>query len=82
MIAEYNAAQALWMRQRDDVLPLVRKRASLMAAQYRAGQTQLPELLDARRTVLDSELAVYQAEKEMARTWAAIHWLIPQELAQ
>lgn len=82
LIAEYNAAQALWMRQRDDVLPLVRKRASLMAAQYRAGQTQLPELLDARRTVLDSELAVYQAEKEMARTWAAIHWLIPQELAQ
>ena len=82
LIAQYNAAQALWMRQKEEVLPLVRKRASLMAAQYRSGQSQLPELLEARRTVLDSELSVLQAEKEMARSWAAIHWLIPQELVQ
>lgn len=82
LIAQYTAAQTLWSRQRDDVLPLVRKRASLMAAQYRAGQSPLADLLESRRAVLDSELATYQAEKEMARTWAAIHWLIPQELAQ
>lgn len=82
LIAQYNAAQALWMRQKEEVLPLVRKRASLMAAQYRSGQSQLPELLEARRTVLDGELSVLQAEKEMARSWAAIHWLIPQELVQ
>jgi len=25
---------------------------------------------------------VNQAEREMARTWAAVNWLIPQELAQ
>ncbi|XTZ37310.1 TolC family protein [Salmonella enterica] len=80
LIAQYNAAQTLWMRQRDEVLPLMRDRVDLMAAQYRAGQSQLPELLEARRNVLDSELAVNQAEKEMARTWAAIRWLIPQEL--
>lgn len=82
LIAQYNAAQALWSRQKDEVLPLVRQRASLMAAQYRSGQSQLPELLEARRTVLDSELSVIQAEKEMARSWAAIQWLIPQELVQ
>ncbi len=82
LIAQYNAAQALWTRQKDEVLPLVHQRASLMAAQYRSGQSQLPELLEARRTMLDSELAFVAAEKEMARSWAAIQWLIPQELVQ
>ncbi|MGY6030458.1 Heavy metal RND transporter [Phytobacter sp. AG2a] len=82
LIAQYHAAQALWMRQKEDVLPLVHKRALLMAAQYRSGQSQLSELLEAHRTVLDSELATIEAEKEMARSWAAIQWLIPQELGQ
>lgn len=80
LIAEYNAAQTLWLRQRDEVLPLVRSRATLLAAQYRSGQSDLSMLLEARRDVLDSELAVNQAEKEMAQKWAAIRWLIPQEL--
>ncbi|SEK65848.1 Outer membrane protein TolC [Kosakonia sacchari] len=80
LIAEYNAAQTLWMRQRDEVLPMVRQRATLLAAQYRSGQSDLSALLEARRNVLDSELAVNQAEKEMAQKWAAIRWLIPQEL--
>ncbi|WP_312691407.1 TolC family protein [Kosakonia sp.] len=80
LIAEYHAAQTLWTRQRDEVLPLLRQRASLLASQYRAGQSGLPELLEARRNVLDGELAANQAEKAMARTWAAIRWLIPQEL--
>lgn len=82
LIANYRAAQALWQRQREEVTPLVRQRAMLLADQYRAGQTQLPELLEARRAVLDSELSTLQAEKELARAWAAIQWLIPQELAQ
>ncbi len=80
LIAEYNAAQTLWMRQRGEVLPLVRQRATLLAAQYRSGQSDLSALLEARRNVLDSELAANQAEKAMAQKWAAIRWLIPQEL--
>lgn len=80
LIAEYNAAQTLWMRQRDEVLPLVRQHATLLAAQYRSGQSDLSALLEARRNVLDSELAANQAEKAMAQKWAAIRWLIPQEL--
>ena len=55
---------------------------AVLTAQYRSGQSALPALLEARRGVLDTELAVNQAEREMARTWAAVNWLIPQELAQ
>ena len=82
LIANYRAAQIRWSRQLHDVVPLLRQRLTLLAAQYRAGQSDLSALLEARRSVLDSELAATQAEKEMARTWAAIHWLIPEELAQ
>lgn len=82
LVAQYQAAQALWQRQRDDVLPLQRQRLNVMTAQYRSGQSDLPALLEARRSVLDTELAVNQAEREMARTWSAVNWLIPQELAQ
>jgi outer membrane protein TolC len=72
----------LWQRQRDDVLPLQRQRLDVLTAQYRSGQSELPALLEARRGVLDTELAVNQAERDMARAWAAVNWLIPQELAQ
>lgn len=82
LVAQYRAAQTLWQRQRDDVLPLQRQRLDVLTAQYRSGQSELPALLEARRGVLDTELAVNQAERDMARAWAAVNWLIPQELAQ
>ena len=82
LVAQYQAAQTVWQRQRDEVLPLQRQRLAVLTAQYRSGQSALPALLEARRGVLDTELAANQAEREMARTWAAVNWLIPQELAQ
>ncbi|MNY38221.1 hypothetical protein D3C86_1728320 [compost metagenome] len=82
LVAQYQAAQTLWLRQRDDILPLQSARLNVLAAQYRSGQSELSALLEARRSVLDTELAVNQAEREMARTWAAIQWLIPQEITQ
>lgn len=82
LVAQYQAAQTLWQRQRDDLLPLQHQRLAVLAAQYRSGQSELPALLEARRSVLDTELAANQAEREMARTWAAIQWLIPQDTTQ
>ena len=82
LVAQYQASQVLWQRQREDILPLQRKRLDVLTAQYRSGQSDLPTLLEARRGVLDTELAASQAEREMARNWAAIQWLIPQEIAQ
>ncbi len=81
LVAEYQAAQTLWLRQRDDILPLQRQRLSLLEAQYRSGQSSLGELLDARRTLLDSGLTASNAEKAVARAWAAIRYLTPQENA-
>lgn len=81
LIAEYQAAQAIWLRQRDDVLPLQRQRVALLNAQYRAGQSDLSALLAARRDLLTTSLNTLNAEKTVARNWAAIRYLIPQETA-
>ena len=81
LLAEYQAAQTLWQRQRDETLPLQKQRLSLVTAQYRSGQSGLPELLEARRSVLETEMTLNELEREMARRWAAIRWLIPQEIA-
>lgn len=79
LIAQYQAAQTLWLRQQDEILPLQRQRLSLVEAQYRSGQSTLSDLLNARRTLLDTELTTHSAEKNVAETWAAIRYLTPQE---
>lgn len=81
LVAEYQAAQTLWLRQRDEVLPLQQQRVRLLNAQYRSGQSDLAALLAARRDLLDTTFATSEAEKTVARNWAAIRYLIPQETA-
>jgi len=79
LVAQYQAAQTLWQRQQQEILPLQRQRLSLIEAQYRAGQSTLSDLLNARRTLLDTELTANSAEKSVAETWAAIRYLTPQD---
>jgi outer membrane protein TolC len=79
LVAQYQAAQTLWQRQQEEILPLQRQRVSLIEAQYRSGQSTLSDLLNARRTLLDTELTAHSAEKTVAETWAAIRYLTPQE---
>jgi outer membrane protein TolC len=79
LVAQYQAAQTLWQRQQAEILPLQRQRLSLIEAQYRAGQSTLSDLLNARRTLLDTELTANSAEKAVAETWAAIRYLTPQD---
>lgn len=81
LIAEYQAAQTVWLRQRDEIVPLQRQRITLLNAQYRAGQSDLAALLAARRDLLNATLDMFTAEKTVARNWAAIRYLIPQETA-
>ena len=79
LVAQYQAAQTLWLRQRDEILPLQHQRLSLIEAQYRSGQSTLSDLLNARRTLLDTQLTAYSAEKTVAETWAALRYLTPPD---
>ncbi|MDA5544059.1 TolC family protein [Yersinia rochesterensis] len=79
LLAQYRATQELWQRQTDEVLPLQKQRVNLMMAQYQANKSDLSSVLEARRALLDSQLNTSNAARELARTWAAIRYLTPQE---
>ncbi|WP_308563030.1 TolC family protein [uncultured Klebsiella sp.] len=80
LISQYHAAKAIYDRQQNDILPLLRKKVSLVNARYRAGGGGLMELLSARRDLLNGEIASNNAEKALANAWAAIRYLIPQDV--
>jgi len=79
LVAQYQASQTRWLRQKDEVLPLQTQRLQLTQAQYRSGSAPLAELLSVRRALLASELNENRAAREVAQNWAAIRYLIPQE---
>lgn len=79
LVAQYQASQTRWLRQKDEVLPLQTQRLQLTQAQYRSGRAPLAELLGVRRALLASELNENRAAREVAQNWAAIRYLIPQE---
>lgn len=79
LLAQYQAASTLWQRQKNDVVPLQQQRVSVIQAQYRAGKSSLNDVLEARRSLLDSQIAQRNAELDVARYWVALRYLAPQE---
>lgn len=78
LIAQYQAAQSRWQRQNNEVLPLQQQRSKLIQAQYQSGSSSLDSVLEARRSLLESNIAAQAAAREMAQFWAAIRYLTPQ----
>lgn len=79
LLAQYQAANTLWQRQKNDVVPLQQQRVSVIQAQYRAGKSSLNDVLEARRSLLDSQITQRNAELDVARYWVALRYLAPQE---
>lgn len=78
LVAEYQAAQTLWRRKQQEIVPLSQQRLQVVTAEYRSGQATLDAVLDARRSLLDAQLSAINAEKEMAQRWAAVRYLTVQ----
>lgn len=78
LVAEYQAAQTLWRRKQEEIVPLSQQRLLVVTAEYRSGQATLDAVLDARRSLLDAQLSAINAEKEMAQRWAAVRYLTVQ----
>lgn len=81
LVAEYQAAQSLWSRKQQEIVPLNQQRLKVINAEYRSGQASLDAVLEARRGLLDAQLGAINAEKEMAQRWAAIRYLTVQGAA-
>lgn len=81
LVAEYQAAQTLWSRKQQEIVPLNAQRLKVINAEYRSGQASLDAVLEARRSLLDAQLSAINAEKEMALRWAAVRYLTVQGAA-
>ncbi|CPR13676.1 TolC family protein [Brenneria goodwinii] len=78
LIAQYQAAQSRWQRQKNEVLPLQQQRIKLIQTQYQSGSSDLAAVLEARRSLLESQIDAQTTAREMAQLWAAIRYLTPQ----
>lgn len=76
-LADYRSAGERTERYRTVLLPLARDRAEAALSAYRGGRGELSSLIDARRALAQTELALIAIEAERARAWAALTYAYP-----
>ena len=78
LAAAYAEWQNLIERRRrltEALLPVARQRIELSMAAYRAGQTTLASVLEARRSEVEAQLQLLDLQRETARLWAQLHYV-------
>jgi outer membrane protein TolC len=73
MLTEWESARTQAQRIEAELMPLVAQRSDAALAAYRGGTGSLSGVLDARRALLEAELALIAQRQAAARAWA---WLI------
>ncbi|MES2259959.1 MAG: TolC family protein [Pseudomonadota bacterium] len=81
LIAEWENNRERHARFVRELLPLAHERIAAALAAYRGGKATLNELLAARRNELDVRLQALQLEMDIARLWAQLDFLAPDEHA-
>lgn len=66
-LADHVMHHEQWMRARDVLLPLARRRAELDAASYSAGRAGLLDVIETRTALADAELTALDREADVAR---------------
>lgn len=77
MLLEARSKRERLKRYDASLLPLAQDRTRAALASYRAGTGPLPAVLDARRSEIDVQLERLQLERDLARLWAQLNYLIP-----
>jgi outer membrane protein TolC len=77
MIAEWDSARTQARRIETDLLPLAAQRGEAALAAYRGGTGPLSAVLDARRALLDAELALINQQQATAKAWAWLNFVLP-----
>ena len=79
-VADWRAAREKTLRIEQEILPLATQRIAFANAEYASGRTPLETVLDSRKALLDSLIAQRDAERELARTWSQLEFLIAQRI--
>jgi len=76
-LAEWQAGRERIARFEKEVLPLAGARTEAVLAAYRGGKASLAEVLAARRTESEQRLQAMQLERDNARVWAQLTYILP-----
>jgi len=76
-LAEWQAGRERIARFEKEVLPLANARTGAVLAAYRGGKASLAEVLAARRTESEQRLQAMQLERDNARVWAQLTYILP-----
>jgi outer membrane protein TolC len=79
LINEWENGRERHARYQRELIPLANDRTSATVAAYRGGKASLTDLLAARRNEIDVRTQALQLEAEIARLWAQLNFLFPQD---
>lgn len=77
LIADWESARARVQRYQTTLLPLAHERSAVTLAAYRGGKADLTPVIEARKGEIDMRMSHLQAQSELARAWANLHFLLP-----
>ena len=77
LLDEWQTGKDRWGRFQEALIPLARQRTEATLTAYRTGKSDLAMVLMARRDEIDVRLQAVGLERETARFWAQLHFLIP-----
>jgi outer membrane protein TolC len=78
-IADFDTAARRVARYEKVLLPLAGERSAAAQAAYRGGRGELGAVLEAERSVAETELGLVQAVIERAKAWTSLAFLFPPE---
>lgn len=79
MLEEWRAGRERQIRYGNEILPFSRERTAASLAAYAGGKSSLNDVLAARRSEFDLRLQALQLDLDVARTWARLNFLLPDE---
>jgi outer membrane protein TolC len=77
MLTEWESARTQANRTESELLPLAVQRREAALAAYRGGTGPLSAVLDARRALLDAQLALITQQQAAAKAWAWLNFVVP-----
>lgn len=76
---DWQSGKERLARYRDELIPTARQRVEAALTGYRTGKADLAATLGARRDEIDARIEALALEKETARSWAQLSFLIPDQ---
>lgn len=76
-VAQWQAGRERIVRSEQEALPLAAARTAALLAAYRGGKAGLADVLAARRAEGEQRLQALQLERDNARAWAQVAYLLP-----